>query len=167
MLCGQDAGRPDETRMSTINANRPTRLAASLFTKYLVDLVGFAVNRYKISIEELAIIALVFTESTRALREDPDLARNFGFEREGLPNKYRPTVSLKDVYTTLGLSRETTRRKLERLVERGFLVRLDNRYLFALPPSGEEFSSDFRLVLMDRLGMIVSEADILRAPVKI
>lgn len=144
--------------MNIAQSDGHARFAASLLTKCIVDLVGFAVKRHRISIEDLAILAMVFSESTRALREDPDMARVFGGERVGLPNKYRPTVSLKDVHTALGLSRETTRRKLERLVERGFLIRLGNRYLFALPPAGDAFSTDLRMVLQKQLSMMVAKA---------
>lgn len=150
--------------MTDPTSDRPTRLAASLFTKYLVDLVSFAVHRYDISIEEVAIVALVFTESTRAIREDPELARAYGREGEGLPNKYRYSLTLKQVHTTLGLSRETARRKLERLVERGFLVRLGNRYMFALPIVGEDFTNDFRVLLLDRMRGIIAEAESIGSP---
>lgn len=144
-----------------------TRYAASLLTKYVIDLVHFAVHRYDLSIEELAIIALVFTESTRPIREDFALAAQYGLEAQGLPNKQRPAVSLKFVHTKLGMSRETTRRKLERLVNQGFITRLGNSYVFAHPESQQDFTRDLRLYLQAQLKAIVAEADSLENAINI
>lgn len=136
-----------------------TRYAASLFAKYMIDLIHFAVHRYDLSIEELTIIALVFTESTRPIREDTALAAQYGLEAQGLPNKQRPAVSLKFVHTTLGMSRETTRRKLEHLVKQGFISRLGNGYVFTHPDREQDFTRDLRLYLQAQLKAIIAEAD--------
>ena len=145
--------------MADLDPNSASRFSASLFCKHMIELINFAVYKYDLSIEELAIIALVFSESTRPMRENPELARQFGLESKGLPDELRPTVQLKFVHETLGLSRETARRKLERLVERGFLDRRENRYLFANPEPGNDFTRDLRLYLQSQLRAILSEAD--------
>lgn len=124
-----------------------TSLFASLFTKSAVDLVKFAVNRFDLSITELVIVALVFAESTRPIREDQELASSFGQENQGLPNKYRFSVSLAFVHNALGLSRETARRKLGQLVERGWLVKVNGRYMFAEPKQGEDPTASLRAFL--------------------
>lgn len=141
-----------------------TRLAASYFAKFTTEIIGSAAQKHKISIEDLAIIALVFTESTRPIRDDPYLASKFGFENRGLPNEYRPAVNLKFIYTSLGLSRETARRKLEKLVERGFLHRNEAGYVFLHPPGGSDFSEQFRLNLLRNIELIAEKAKQLEAP---
>jgi len=141
--------------MAKTNKSGATRLAASYFAKFTTEILGSAVQKHKISIEDLAIIALVFTESTRPIRDDPYLASKFGFEARGLPNEYRPAVNLKFVYTSLGLSRETARRKLEKLVERGFLHRTEAGYVFLQPPGEQDFTEQFRLNLLRNMELIV------------
>lgn len=145
--------------MGTRKSDKATRLAASRFAKFTTTLIGEAVRRYAISIEDLAIISLIFAESTAPIRQDPYLGNRFGFEDRGLPNEYRPVVNLKYIYTSLGLSRETTRRKLERLVERGLLTKTTGGYMFHHPQGDADFSIGFRLSLVAELEKIVAEAN--------
>ena len=145
--------------MSHIGTSKATRLASSFFAKYSTELLGGAVQRFKISILDLAIISLVFAESTRPLREHAFLAEKYGYEDEGLPNEFRPAVSLKFIYATLGLSRETTRRRLERLVDAGYLIKTDTGYIFPQPAVGRDFSRDFRRRLVGYLEEIVEVAN--------
>lgn len=134
--------------MSQNNPTKATRLVASHFAKYSTDLIGYTARRYAISIDEMAIIALVFAESTRPIREDPYLASKFGFEDRPLPNEYRVSVNLKFIHTSLGMSRETTRRKLERLVARGFLSRINGGYVFPMPHERVDLANGFRETLL-------------------
>lgn len=133
--------------MGTSGSIKPTRLLESHFASHTIRLIGQYVRVLDLSIEELAIVVLVFAESTRPIREDPYLAARFGHETRPLPNEYRPAVNLKYIHTSLGLSRETTRRKLEGLVGRGFLTKTRSGYVFHHPRSGNELSREFRAAL--------------------
>lgn len=150
--------------MSKKNSNKATRLVASSFAKYSSDLIGQAVRKFDISIEEMAILALVFAESTRPLREDSYLASKFGFDDRPLPNEYRLSVKLKFVHTSLGLSRETARRKLGHLVDRGFLSRVNGAYTFHLLPENSEFALSFRAMLLKSVESMAALADRLPSP---
>jgi hypothetical protein len=125
-----------------------TRLAASHFASFTTELVGTAIQKLDISIVDVAIIGLVYAESTRPIRENAYIARKYGFEGRGLPNEYRPAVNLKFIYTSLGLSRETTRRKLESLVERKLLSRIEGGYVFLTAAGAGEFNQQLRLKLL-------------------
>lgn len=133
--------------MVNSGSDKPTRLLASQFASHTIGLIGQYVRLLDLSIEELAIVILVYAESTRPIREDPYLAARFGYEVRSLPNEYRPAVNLKYIYTSLGLSRETTRRKLEGLVGRGFLTKTECGYVFHQPRPGHELSREFRSAL--------------------
>lgn len=150
--------------MSKKNSNKASRFVASSFAKYSSDLIGQAVRKFDISIEDMAILALVFAESTRPLREDPYLASKFGFDDRPLPNEYRLSVSLKFVHTSLGLSRETARRKLGHLVARGFLSRVNGAYAFHLLPENSEFALSFRAMLLKSVESMAALADRLPSP---
>ncbi len=150
--------------MSEKNPPRATRLVTSHFAKYSTALIGEVSRRHGLSIEELAIIALVFAESTRPMREDPYLASKFGFDDRGLPNEYRVAVKLKFVHTSLGLSRETARRKLERLVGQGYLARIDGGYVFPNPGEETGFGKNFRATLLSNIEAIAAQAYRPRSP---
>lgn len=150
--------------MSEPDSTKATRLVASHFAKHTTDLIGYAARKYDISIEDMAILALVFSESTRPLREDPYLAAKFGFEDRALPDEYRLSVSLKFVHTSLGLSRETTRRKLERLVSRGMLARINGGYVFPNIQARPDLSKVFRATLVKGIELIASHVTRPRSP---
>lgn len=162
-FCRLNSAGPQET-MSEPDSSKATRLVASHFAKYSTDLIGYAKRRYDISIEDMAILAVVFSESTRPLREDPYLAAKFGFEDRALPDEYRLSVSLKFVHASLGLSRETTRRKVERLVARGFLTRISSGYVFPGPQGRPELSKSFRSTLVKSIAAIAAQAERIRSP---
>lgn len=144
--------------MRTPKPNLAPRLAASHFAKYVGGIIGLAVRKHNISLVDVAILTLLFSESTAPLRDEPYLANRFGFEERGLPNEYRPVVSLKFIHNSLGLSRETARRKLERLVERGFITKTTGGYMLHHQQGEDDFLSDFRFSLIKSLEFIVSEA---------
>lgn len=150
--------------MNKKNSNKATRLVASSFAKYSTDLIGQAVRKFDISIEDIAIIALVLAESTRPLREDPYLASKFGFDDRTLPKEYRLSVSLKFVHTSLGLSRETARRKLGRLVDRGFLSRINSNYVYLSQDAAFDITKVWRTSLVETIESIAAEADRARSP---
>lgn len=138
---------------------KATRVAASHFANYTSQLIGHCVRKYSVSIEDLAILVLIFAESTSPLRADPYLAARFGFEERGLPNEYRPPVNLKFIHTSLGLSRETTRRKLERLVGRELLIKTNGGYIFPNIPADHRFARDWRATLLEILERTMSAAN--------
>ena len=150
--------------MSNKIPTKATRLVASSFAKYSSDLIGQTVRKFDISIAEMVIIALVFVESTRPLREDSYLASKFGFDHRPLPNEYRLSVSLKFIHTSLGLSRETARRKLGRLVERGLLARINGGYVYHITPETSHFSAGVRATLVKSVESMAALVDRLPSP---
>ena len=56
----------------------PTRYVASFTIAFISDFMRFSVEKYGFSVEEIAIICLVASESIRDLRTDAFAARNYG-----------------------------------------------------------------------------------------
>ncbi len=54
------------------------------------------------------------------------------------------------------MSRETTRRKLERLVTRGFLSRINGGYVFPMPHERVDLANGFRETLLKTLETIAA-----------
>lgn len=144
------------------DADRPTRRVASYMLRHVVDFLSFGVHNYQLSVEEAAMVSLVAVESTRPIVDDLFLSNSFGFEREVLPDEERKAVTLKFVYTTLGINRETARRKMERLVERGFVARSGHGFILPEQTGGADYTKDLRTYLLKRFETILSQADRVR-----
>lgn len=129
----------------------PTRYIASFTISFISDFMRFSVEKYGFSVDEIAIICLVASESIRDLRGDAFAARNYGTEDVAFPNEFRKPVSLKFVHVSLGLSRETARRKLESLVERGFLNRGKGGYTHPAQTGSDDYTKELRQFLVRKL----------------
>lgn len=124
-----------------------TRYIASFIIEIFSDFLRFSVHQNDLSIEEVAIICLVAAESTREVRRNPFATRNFGSEDHVFPDDARPCVSIKYIHTSLGMSRETTRRKVAALVERGFLRRSGAGVMFPAQEGENDQTREIRLFL--------------------
>jgi hypothetical protein len=131
-----------------------TRYVSSFFIEVFSDFLSFAIHQNDLTPEEVAIICVVGAESTRELRKDPFATRNFGAEDMVLPDGDRPPVSLKYIYTTLGLSRETTRRKVANLVERGFLKRAGRGVILSAQVGEDDYTRELRVFLLRKLEVL-------------
>lgn len=132
----------------------PTRYVSSFIVEFISDFMRFSVEKYGFSTEEIAIVCLVASESTRELRQDAFAAKNYGGEQVVFPNGYRTPVSLKFVHVSLGMSRETARRKLENLVARGYLNRGKGGYTLPAQTGADDYTKDLRTFLIDKLAAL-------------
>ena len=133
-----------------------TRYVASFFVEIFSDFIGFSVEKFDLPPEDIAILCLVASESTRALRKDPFTTRTYGKEDRAFPDCDRPTVSIKFIHTRLGMSRETTRRKVARLVERGFLKRATGGVFYPAQIGEDDFTEELRRYLVRKLDQLIA-----------
>lgn len=122
----------------------PTRYIASVLTRGIYEFLVLAVQKLDLSVDEVAIVTLVSAESTRPIVEEAYLTQVFGYEGSALPIIERPPVKLKFIAGSLGMNRETCRRRLIRLVERGFLVKRGGGYIFPEQIEDNDFTEDMR-----------------------
>lgn len=130
------------------------RFVASLIAEFVSDFIRFSVKQYHFSMDEIAIVSLVASESTRELRSDAFVAMTYGNEMSAIPNQDRPPVSLKFVHVSLGMSRETARRKLEDLVKRGYLIRGKGGYFLPAQVGKDDFTKEFRAFVAGKQEML-------------
>jgi IclR helix-turn-helix domain len=135
-------------------AGEATRYISSFIVELFSDFMCFAVQQDNLSLEEIAIICLVSTESTREIRKDPFVMRNFGSEDFVFPDTHRPAVSIKTIHTRLGLSRETTRRKVANLVERGFLKQAKGGVFLPAQTGDDDYTKEIRTFLARKLEVL-------------
>jgi len=128
-----------------------SRYIASFFIELFSEFLRFGVHQNNLTVEEVAIICVVASESTRDLRRDPFATRTFGGEERAIPDEARPSVSLKFIHTSLGMSRETTRRRVMGLVERGYLKRSGRGVFFPAQVGPDDYTRDIRNFLVRKL----------------
>lgn len=131
-----------------------TRYVASFFVEMFSDFMRFAIHQNDLTPDEVAIVCLVAAESTRELRKDSFATRNFSTEDYVFPDAARPSVSIRHIHTSLGMSRETTRRKVAGLVERGFLKRAGHGVYFPAQAGGDDYTREIRLFLTRKLEVL-------------
>jgi hypothetical protein len=136
-----------------------TRYVASFIVEFFSDFICFAVQQNNLTPEEIAIICLVASESTRAIRKDPFAMRSFGTEDFAFPDTERPAVSIKVIHTRLGLSRETTRRKVAHLVERGFLRKAKGGVILPAQVGEDDYTKELRNFLIRKVEVLNSYRD--------
>lgn len=136
-----------------------SRYIASFFVELLGEFMRFGIHRYNLTVEEVAIVVLVASESTRELRTDPSAARIYGGETSALPNEARPAVSLKFIYTSLGMSRETTRRRVAGLIERGYLKRSGRGVYLPAQTDEDDFTFELRGFLLRKIKVLNAYLD--------
>lgn len=130
------------------------RFVSSLIAELISDFIRFSVEKYHFSMDEVAIVSLIASESTRELRSDAFVAMTYGNEMSTIPNQDRPPVSLKFVHVSLGMSRETARRKLEDLVKRGYLIRGEGGFTLPAQIGKDDFTRELRTFLAGKLEML-------------
>lgn len=95
--------------------------------KALVAAIGFsrmlqaAVNSFDGDLELCAILTAIACASTSATLRDPDVYADLD-ETEPVPDVYHRPISRRAIAASTGLARETVRRKVAQLVERGLVV---------------------------------------------
>ena len=95
--------------------------------KSLVAAIGFsrmlhaAVNAFDGDLELCAIFIAIACASTSATLRDPGVFAD-PEEREPVPDSYHRPVSRRAIAASTGLARETVRRKVAQLVERGLIA---------------------------------------------
>jgi DNA-binding MarR family transcriptional regulator len=140
-------------------AGEATRYIASFIVEFFSDFMCFAIKQNNLTPEEVVIICLVAAESTREIRKDPFAMRHFGTEEFAFPDTERPTVSVKVIHTRLGLSRETTRRKVAGLVERGFLKRTRGGVFLPAQTGEDDYTREIRNFLVRKLDVLNAYRD--------
>ncbi|AUX68425.1 hypothetical protein CHX26_01825 [Porphyrobacter sp. HT-58-2] len=140
-------------------AGEATRYISSFIIELLSDFTCFATAKLDLDPTDLAIICLVAAESTREIRKDPYVARQFGGEKQVFPDIERPPVSVKFIHTRLGLSRETTRRRVAELVGRGLLKRGKGGVYFPAQTGDDDYTLEIRNYLVRKFDALIAVRD--------
>jgi len=136
------------------NVSDPDSLAAryisTFFLGEFVGLIALGTEYLKIDGPDLQILACIAHYSSwQAINEgiDNGTISTENFDPEQIVHK---PVNAKSIYLTLGMSRETVRRRLVDLESRGIFQKVEGGYIFPVQRGDADFSRD---ILAYMLGM--------------
>jgi hypothetical protein len=141
-----------ETMANMGNVADPDSLAArylsTFFLGEFIGLIAFSTENLKIDGTDLQILAcLVHFSSWQAINEgiDNGTISTENFDPEQIAHK---PVNAKSIYLTLGMSRETVRRRLIDLESRGVFQKVEGGYIFPVQRGDADFSRDIRIHML-------------------
>ena len=134
--------------------NHSTRYTSAFIVEFISDFMSFCSHNYDLSLEEIAIVCLIASESTRDIRNEMFLTKSYGYEEDAFPSGYRSPVRTKEICTKLNLKRETTRRKLERLDLINFIKKVEGGYILPAQIGTDDYTKELRTFLMNRINVL-------------
>ena len=120
--------------------NRNVR--ALIATESLLRILRLAVDNHDGDLESFAVYLAVVTAGSGRVLRDPELLARYG-DSEAFPEEERQGVSRRAIAESLGLPRETVRRKIAKLIERGIVFEEDGMVKARSPVIGSDRSRTF------------------------
>ena len=134
------------------NLSDPDSLAArylsTFFLGEFIGLIAFCTDKLKIDGADLQILACIaHLSSWQAINEgiDNGTISTENFDPAQIVHK---PINAKSIYLTLGMSRETVRRRLVYLASRGYFEKVDGGYIFPVQHGAADFSRDIRVYML-------------------
>jgi hypothetical protein len=141
-----------ETMANMGNLADPDSLAARYLSTFLlgefIGLIAFCTDKLKIDVADLQIVACIaHFSSWQAINEgiDNGTISTENFDPEQIVHK---PVNAKSIYLTLGMSRETVRRRLIFLASSGIFEKVEGGYIFPVQRGDADFSRDIRAYML-------------------
>ena len=134
------------------NLSDPDSLAArylsTFFLGEFIGLITFCTDKLKIDGADIQILAcLAHFSSWQAINNgiDNGTISTENFDPAQIAHK---PINAKSIYLTLGMSRETVRRRLVYLASRGYFEKVDGGYIFPVQHGAADFSRDIRVYML-------------------
>jgi hypothetical protein len=124
------------------------RYLSSFFLGEFVGLIAFCTDRLKIDGTDLQIVACIaHLSSWGAINEgiDNGTISTDNFDPNQIVHK---PINAKSIYLTLGMSRETVRRRLVYLTSRGLFEKVEDGYIFPVQRGEADRSRDIRQYML-------------------
>lgn len=124
------------------------RYLSTFFLGEFIGLTAFCTDKFKIDGADLQILACIaHFSSWQAINEgiDNGTISTENFDPAQIVHK---PVNAKSIYLTLGMSRETVRRRLIFLESSGIFEKVDGGYIFPVQRGDADFSRDIRVYML-------------------
>lgn len=117
-------------------------LRALIAAESLLRIMRLAVEHREGNLESLAVYLAVITAGSGRLLRDAELQTRYG-DNEPFPEEERAGISRRAIAESLGLPRETVRRKIARLIERDLVIEQDGLVRARSPVLGRPNAREF------------------------
>jgi CRP-like cAMP-binding protein len=128
----------------TAPGEKNLNLRALIAAESLLRILRLAIEHHEGDLESFAVYLAVITAGSGRMLRDPELQARYG-DSEPLPDEARAGISRRAIADSLGLPRETVRRKIARLIERELVFERDGLVAAHAPvvpdrPQAREFT---------------------------
>lgn len=130
------------------------RYISAVFAEIVTDFHALVASKLLISPEEAVILCAVAADSTREMRASLYGMKNYGREIVTSLPLERPKTTVRSIYSRLGLSRETARRRLEGLAQKGLIRKVPGGYILPQQTGEDDFTSEFRAFFLRKLSVL-------------
>lgn len=133
-------------------------LRALIAAESLLRVLRLAIDLHEGDLESFAVYLAVITAGSGRMLRDPELQALYG-DSEPLPDEARAGISRRAIADSLGLPRETVRRKIAKLIERELVFERDGLVAahapaVTRPPQTREFT-DGMIREFERVGALL------------
>lgn len=124
----------------------PPHLALGCISREVVELLSVEARRLDIDAIDILLIACTAYLSTREALADPMSIPEYEGGHKPLPLAYCQGIMVKEVSYTLNMSRETVRRRLQKLAQKGLLLKKGRFYFLPYQGGEADFTSNARML---------------------
>lgn len=122
----------------------PPHLSLGFFSREVLELVAAQTRLLDIDATDLLLITCVAYLSTRDALSDPRCIPEYASGHQALPLSYCRGVITKEVSYMLNMNRETARRRLAKLAERGYLFKKGRSFFMPYQGGETDFTANAR-----------------------
>lgn len=137
----------------------PPHLALGCISREFLEIVSTQTKILKIDATDIMIMSCIAYLSTKDALLDPKSIEEYEYGNNPLPLAYCEGIYTKEVSYFLNITYETVRRRLEVLVERGFILKKGRKYYLPYQFGDDDYTQGARLMAVNCINRLVAIAD--------
>lgn len=126
----------------------PTRGISFALAGEIFQIFEIMREEFDVDANDFMILCYLVAQSLRPLDESEDKRQNYSFETAALNASMRSGVPLTDICQRLGLSRETARRRVNRLIKLGIIIKSGWDYKFPPQVGDQDLTAKIRVAAL-------------------
>jgi hypothetical protein len=148
--------------MSKLSSDRfPTRLAGVFAAEFICTFMIEARILLKLDYDEILIASFIVSRSLNDVSNNKYDAQTYGFEDKALPEIERIAITMKEIVSGLEIPRQTLRRKLDSLINKGVILKIKGGYIFPPQIGSADISSEFRKIIEISLQKLINKLNLI------
>lgn len=137
----------------------PPHLALGCISREFLEIVSTQTKILKIDATDLMMISCIAYLSTKDALLDPKSIEEYECGNNPLPLSYCKGIYKKELSYFLNINYETVRRRLDVLVERGFILKKGRKYYLPYQFGDDDYTQGARLMAVNCINRLVAIRD--------